>query len=414
MDSGEFKAADPVEGAVELMRAAAQAMRSVTTPPTDVVRSVHAAINALQVFEADQLALIDETKAHEADGAASVASWAARELRQDPGTTRQMVKASRTMRHLPKIGAAAHTGSVSLDHLHACTYGLKHVGHDQIIALEPEVLDVAVDHTPRDLFNLMRYAKAIIHSDKLDEAWLNGMEKEDFRCVRVGDGFQPEGFFGPDIGVKLKAFLAAASVPRDGDDDRTNAERRVDAVDELLTAALGDQLPSCRARGAEVNVIVDAETLKAALNRGSQDTNQGELLNREPAILEGFGPIGPALLTYIAFGGNLTHILVEGFKANRKALDAERGKRLATAKQRRIIWWRQQGRCANRGCHHPIGEIHHIIDWLYGGKTNLNNLAGLCRKCHALISMGRLVMTGTWDTGYTFTTARAGPLARTG
>ena len=399
---------------VALLRDAAQAMRSVTMSPCERARALVAARNSIDAQLAVELAEIDETKAHEAEGAASVATWAARELHQDPGTTRQMVRAARTMRHLPTIGAAAHAGKVSVDHVHACTYGLKHVGHDQTVALEPEVLDVALEHTPREVFNLMRYAKAIIHSDKLDEAWLNGMDKEDFRCVRVGDGFQPDGFLGIDIGAKLKAFLTAAAVPRDGDDDRTAAQRRIDALDELLSAAVGDQLPSCRARGAEVNVIVDAETLKNAINRGHAETSQGELLDREPAILEGFGPIGPALLTYIAFGGNLTHILVDGFKANRKALDAERGKRFATAKQRRIIWWRQQGRCANRGCHHPIGEIHHIVDWLYGGKTNLNNLAGLCRKCHALISMSRLTMTGTHDTGYTFTTARDGPLARTG
>ena len=405
---------DATEQTIALLRDAAQAMRSVTTPPPEVVRAVHAAINGLQAFESDQLALIDETKAHEAEGAASVATWAARELRQDPGTTRQMVRAAKTMRELPSVGAAAHAGRVSVDHVHACTYGLKHVGHDQTVALEPEVLDVALEHTPREVFNLMRYAKAIIHSDKLDEAWLNGMDKEDFRCLRVGDGFQPDGFLGPDVGAKLKAFLTAAAVPRDGDDDRTAAQRRIDALDELLSAAVADLLPSCRARGAEVNVIVDAQTLKNAINRGHAETSQGELLDREPAILEGFGPIGPALLTYIAFGGNLTHILVAGFKENRKALDAERSKRFATTKQRRIIWWRQQGKCANRGCHHPIGEIHHIIDWIYGGKTNLNNLAGLCRKCHALITMGRLTMTGTHDTGYTFTTARAGPLARTG
>ena len=94
MSSGEASTNDPAEVAVDLMRAAAQAMRSVTTPPTDVVRAVHAAINGLQAFEADQLALIDETKAHEAEGCASVATWAARELHQDPAATRQMVKAA--------------------------------------------------------------------------------------------------------------------------------------------------------------------------------------------------------------------------------------------------------------------------------------------------------------------------------
>jgi hypothetical protein len=401
------------EQTVSLLRDAALALRSVTAGPTEVVRTVHAAINALQAVEADQLAVIDASKAHAAEGCASVATWGRRELGQDPGTTRQMVRAARTMREMPSIAAAAHAGRISLDHVHACTYGLKHVGHDETIALQPQILDVATKNTPRDLFNLMRYAKAIIHSDELDEAWLNGMEKEDFRCVRVGDGYQPTGFFGIDLGAKVNAYLAAASVPPDGDDNRSAAQRRTDAFNDLITNALGNKLKNTNTVGAHVNVIADAETLKAALT-GSTETAQGELLDREPAILEGFGPIGPALLAFIAFGGNLTPILVAGFKENRKVLDVGRTQRLATTRQRRAIHIRQHGRCANRGCHHPIGEIHHVIAWLYGGKTNLSNLAGLCRKCHALISMGRLQMTGTFDTGYTFTTARAGPLARTG
>ncbi|HUP98830.1 MAG TPA: DUF222 domain-containing protein [Aeromicrobium sp.] len=400
------------EQAIRLFRDAAQAIRSVTASPCDRARALHAAINALQAHEAEALAEIDATKAHEGEGAASIVTWAARELRQDPGTTRQMVRAAKTMRVLPKIGATAHAGQLSLDHVHACTFGLKHVGHDEITAIEPQVLDVAVEHAPRDVFTLMRHAKAIIHSDELDEAWLRGMDKEDIRCLRVGDGYQPSGFLGIDVGAKLKVFLDAASVPCDGEDNRTNAERRIDALDDLLTKALGSKLKNTNAVSAHVNVIVDVQTLKEALSH--QSAHQPQLLDCKPAILEGFGPIGPALTAYIALGGNLTYLLVDEFKANRKVLDAERGKRIATSKQRRIIWWRQNGRCANRGCHHPLGEIHHVTDWVRGGTTNLDNLAGLCRKCHALVTIGKLTMTGTYDTGYTFTTSRTRPLARTG
>jgi len=235
---------DTVEQTVALLRDAAQAVRSVTMAPTDRARALHAAVNALQAEESDALAEIEATKAHEAEGCASVATWAARELGQDPGRTRQIVRAAKTMRHLPAIGAAAHAGDVSLDHVHACTYGLKHVGHDHVTVLEPELLDAAVAATPRDLFALMRYAKAIIHSDELDEAWLNGMEKEDFRVVRVGDGYQPVGFLGIDLGAKLKVFLDSVSVPRDGEDNRTNAERRIDGLDELLTKTLDHGLPA--------------------------------------------------------------------------------------------------------------------------------------------------------------------------
>jgi hypothetical protein len=324
-----------------------------------------------------------------------------------------MVHAAKTMTLLPTIGAAAHAGSISLDHVHALTYALKHVGFDDTLAVENELLTVATQTSPRDLFTLMRQCKAVAHSDELDEAWLRGMDKSDIRCLPVGDGFHVTGFLPIEVGAKLKAFLDAVSVPRDSEDTRTNAQRRVDGLDQMLTNTLGSgDLPTENSVAPHLSVIVNADTLRETLNGSAADADQQQLLDAEPAILEGFGPIGPALLTYIAFGGNLTPILVAGFNENRTVLDVGRTQRIATKKQRRAIHVRQQGRCANRGCHHPIGEIHHLTDWLYGGKTNLSNLVGLCRKCHALITIGRLQMTGTFETGYTFTTARAGPMAR--
>ena len=167
-------------------------------------------------------------------------------------------------------------------------------------------------------------------------------------------------------------------------------------------------------------MVVDVPTLREALNRDAEtpsdgtSANEPALLETKPAILEGFGPIGPALLAYIAYGAQLTPILVDGFTENQKVLDVGRTQRIATKRQRRAIHHRQQGRCANRGCHHPIGEIHHILDWLHGGKTDLDNLVGLCRKCHALITTGQPTTTGTFETGYAFTSTRAGPLARAG
>ena len=409
MDSGEFD----VEQLVGLLRDAAHAVRSVTTSPTDEVRAIHVAVNALQAREADLLAVIDETKAHEVEGAASVATWAARELGQDPGVTRQMVRASATMRDLPTIREAARAGLTSQAHVNALTYGLKHVG-EQTLELEEDLTQVAVAASPRDLFTVIKAVRDVVYEDELDEAWLRGMEKEDFQCVKVGDGYQPKGFFGIDLGAMINVYLDAVSAPRDAGDTRTAAQRRIDAFHELITSAL-DGLPASGGIRPNVNVIVDADKLKNTLNGGVVSRPlRGTSTTDGPALLEGFGPIGPALLKYLVCGGELTPILVTGIKENYRVLDVGRTQRLATGKQRRAIRLRQQGRCANRGCHHPIGEVHHIVDWAYGGKTCLSNLVGLCRKCHCLVTMGRLTMTGTWNTGYTFTTSRAGPLSRTG
>ena len=407
------------EELIDLLRTAAGAIRSVTTSPLDEVKALHTAVNALQAREAELLAVVDETKAHEADGAASVSTWAARELLQDPNTTKQMIRTAHTMQTLPAFGAAHHSGVICGEHVNALTYGLKHVGHDDTIDLEEDLLTVSSQKTPSEVFDLLRSCKAIKHSDELDEAWLRGMDKQDLQCTPVGDGFHLKGFLPIDVGTKLRTFLTAASVPADTDDTRTAAQRRIDALDQLVTGALdsGD-LPNENSVSPHVSVIVDAPTLKDALDPtvvevGAQLPSK-PLLNTTPATLEGFGPIGPALLAYIAYGAELTPILVEGFEANQKVLDVGRSSRIATKRQRRAIHTRQKGRCANHGCHHPIGEIHHITNWAYGGKTKLTNLVGLCRKCHALITLGRLTMTGTFETGYVFTPTRAGPLARAG
>lgn len=411
MDSGSFEP----EALIGTLREAASAVRSVTTPPTEELKAIHVAVNALQAREADLLAVVDETKAHEADGAASVATWAQRELLQDARTTRQMVRTAHTMQDLPAFGAAHRAGVISEAHVNAMTYGLTHVGHEDTVELEEDFLTVASQKPPCELFDLLRTCKAVKHSDELDEAWLRGMEKRDFQVVKVGDGFVPRGFCSIDLGVKIKTYLDAKSVPAGPDDDRTAAQRRSDAIDELFTHALdcGD-LPTKNSVSPHVSLIVQAETLKNTLNRAATTGDQPALVDTEPAVLEGFGPIGPALLAYIAYGADLTPILIDGFAENTKILDVGRSSRVATKKQRRAIHYRQRGRCANRGCHHPIGEVHHVLDWLYGGRTKLSNLVGLCRKCHALITLGRLHMTGTHETGYTFTPARAAPLARAG
>lgn len=410
MSSDGVVAAAQLDQAVDLLRTAAQAMQSATCSPAEEVRAIHAAVNALRAREADLLAQLDATGAPEREGCASVATWAAREFHQDAGLTRQMVRAATTMRELPSIGACAHAGTVSLEHLNALSYALRHCDAEQVIANEEDFTTLAEGMTPADLFATMRILRAVTNPDELDQAYLRGMDKADIQCLKLLDGFHVTGHLPTDLGAKFATFLQTVGVPRDGDDTRSTAQRRIDGFDELITTALGDGLPATGGIKPHLSVTVDAETLQQALNGAAE--NHRDLLDREPAILEGFGPIGPALLSYLAHGANLTGILVAGFTPNRTVLDAHRIKRLATDTQRRIIIWRQQNRCANDGCHHPIGEIHHITDWAHGGSTNLDNLAGLCRKCHSLITLGRLHMTGTHHTGYTFT--RDKPLARTG
>ncbi len=58
----------------------------------------------------------------------------------------------------------------------------------------------------------------------------------------------------------------------------------------------------------------------------------------------------------------------------------------------------------DRTCRHPSCnntthlEIHHIIEWLQGGTTNLDNLAALCTKHHHAYHRGEFTITGNANT----------------
>jgi hypothetical protein len=62
---------------------------------------------------------------------------------------------------------------------------------------------------------------------------------------------------------------------------------------------------------------------------------------------------------------------------------------LATPPQRIALAARDKG-CAFPGCDRPPGwtDVHHVIPWRTGGRTDLDNLILLCRHHHRLVHEG--------------------------
>jgi hypothetical protein len=64
-------------------------------------------------------------------------------------------------------------------------------------------------------------------------------------------------------------------------------------------------------------------------------------------------------------------------------LDLGRSHRIVSSKQFRALVLRDGGHCLHPGCVSAVGlEAHHVRHWLYGGRTDLDNLALLCRRHH--------------------------------
>jgi hypothetical protein len=70
------------------------------------------------------------------------------------------------------------------------------------------------------------------------------------------------------------------------------------------------------------------------------------------------------------------------------ALDIGRKSQSWTPRQRDALYAQYGGRCCRPGCTRPIDVIHHIIHWLYGGKTQIVNGAPVCLYDHWLVHEG--------------------------
>jgi hypothetical protein len=68
------------------------------------------------------------------------------------------------------------------------------------------------------------------------------------------------------------------------------------------------------------------------------------------------------------------------------------------------LFLRDGKRCANPFCRRRIDhQGHHVKERSEGGRTELHNECGVCRSCHALISVGLLDVSGNPIDGFIFT-----------
>ena len=402
---------------IDAMRTAAQTLKSGDV--REKLHAVQAAQDALDGVKSALLVELDASKDFELDGASTLNAWLRTQLRMNTRQASILVKNATALRDLPLVAEAAMSGQLSAAHVQVFAYGLKHVGLEPMRQFEQAFVDVALDCAPGDLFEVIKHLKDTVHPDELDQAWHDGMDKEDFQINAVPDGWHVSGFLNPVTGAKLKKVHDAISAPRDKDDTRTGSERRVQAIDDLCDSILAGGLPSDKGIRPQLSVTVDADTLVAAAEHVKQTTTNPDatpdpLPVVEPATLAGHGAIGPNLLMYFLCVCDLTAYVMKQGGGMRQAqiLNVGTTRHDPSLKQRRAVLVRQRGVCATPGCNHTHLEIHHTIWWSLGGPTNLDLLVGLCVRCHHLLHRGLLNITGNAVDGFHFTNRQGRSLHR--
>jgi Domain of unknown function (DUF222)/HNH endonuclease len=367
-----------------------------------------AELDRLQGLQARVVAAFEARDGHRIDGCSSMSAWLRRELRLSGTETRALRRRGVALAELPDVKAAVEAGRVRPAHVEVFATGIKRLGPAIMREYQDVLLPVAQACDPADLRGAIDRVRDTIDPEAADRDWVQAQERYDLTVQRVGHGFDVSGYLDPETGTKLKHVLDSVAAPSGEHDERPVAQRRVEGLHHLLTGILDGGLPSDKGIRPHLAVNVDLQTLKHAL-RGDRQTPA------PPAFLNGYGPIGRDLLSRLSCDAVISVVLTQttdaaGRTPYQHVLDVGRIERLATAKQRLAILIQQNFRCANHGCTNTHLEIHHIIAWLDGGPTNMNNLCGLCLPCHRLIHTGLLTCRRNPDDTLTFTTHTGQPI----
>jgi hypothetical protein len=289
----------------------------------------------------------------------------------------------------PVLAAAQAAGEVSTEQVDMVVRALRPYDQpgfdpDDVAAGERLLAGYATTFGPQQLKPLVdRVVSAIDPDGSVPDDALNA-ERRHFTMRSTKDGaYVGEFRLTGSAGAKLSAVLGPLSRPRtsvvgtctgpDGTeqpvrevDPRGLPQRRHDALEEVCDRLLrSGTLPDSGGTPTTVVVTMSAEDLQA--RTGTATTSDGTSLS--VAQLLGLADEAEIIPTVLNASGAV--------------LDLGRTRRLASPSQTCALAARDGG-CSFPGCGQPPEgcERHHIVAWVDGGRTDLDNLTLLCGYHH--------------------------------
>jgi Domain of unknown function (DUF222)/HNH endonuclease len=354
----------------------------------------------------------------------STAGWLRARLRMGAGAAHSVVRTARALYRGPLVatGQALTAGDLSPAHAQVLACGTQDLAPATTAEAEPVLLEAARRLDPPQLRRAVGHLRWVADPGAAEAQAQRRHERRGlWLSPSLGGMVAVDGLLEPEAGQTVLAALEPLARPANAADERSASQRNADALAELARRQLeSGRLPQTGGVRPQLLVTVDLDSLL-----GHQGAVGGEL--------GGTGPLDPEACRRLACDGAVTRVTVTrqpthhdhehlshphhrdpdgdgslaaqlGAAATRlpatlggaptQPLEVGRASRVVSAAQRAALVVRDGG-CAVAGCDRPPGwcEAHHLVHWLHGGPTDLENLALLCRAHH------RAVHEGGWRLG---------------
>lgn len=269
------------------------------------------------------------------------------------------------------VGATRGEMPATMQAMHAGQIGFAHVATMARTACdvggafdENKLLPLARENSPGKFFH-----KCVHYRHSIDAAGYNRdqeqlAEQRGLRLNTAQDGcLLISGLLDPVGGAGVRTALEPLARPSGAHDDRTLDQRNADALVELASGG----------RPASLQVTATLETL-----RGLQGAAAAEV--------EGSSPLSSVTTQRLACDAAITRVLLS---QESMVIDVGRSKRVIDGALRKALAVRDK-HCQWTNCERPASwcDGHHLVHWIHGGETNLENCILLCKRHHRMIHEG--------------------------
>ena len=314
------------------------------------------------LFVARLAAELAKRDKYDDDGFVSPIDWMRFNGHMTSGAAANSVAVGEAMHRMPESMEAMAAGEIGFSHLTVMARTAEDLG-DRFD--ESVLIQKARESSPGKFHYICSHYRHAADPKRYADEQAEQVQQRRLKLSKWMDGsVLLSGQFDPEGGAVLLTALQARSRKSGAHDDRDLEQRQGDALVELAAGG-GSQ--------AQIQVTSSIETLLG-------------LAGAPAADMELSVPISSKAVERLACDSSIARVLLD---SDSMVIDVGRSKRVVSEPTRRALWARD-GSCRWPACERPASwsAAHHVVHWIHGGATDLDNLVLLCHRHHRMVHEG--------------------------
>ena len=330
--------------------------------------------------------------------AKSAPHWLSWRLGLAPTTAREYVRVGHALPDLPGVLTAFARAEISYSKVRAITRAAR--GDDGVdwVMLASTMSAGQLERFIRTLGGVEAADEQRALRHRVSVRW------DEDGCLVLTARLEPES--GAVVMAAIDAMerqLADQHLPVDDASAEASSTGRVQRIltrttraDALVAVARAATEP--RASGSTM-AVATAEVV-VHVDREHVGTGKGR------AWIEGGGALAPSVVSRLSCNPVLTAV-VHG--RDGRTVDVGRRRRLVTGRLRRTVMQRDDQRCRFPGCEAArFLDVHHVVHWIDGGRTDADNLLVLCGSHHRMLHRDEFVIVAEGSGQFSFRACHGG------